>query len=423
MRQSPRYIFRDRTDTSVKQLNYISHLQRLFIFLLIFIQIFAPVTQATGSIVDDAPPVDESKPYIPVTADNLRDMTAQAAILIDARTGRILYEKNPDQKLMPASTTKMMTCILGLENAAGDDIVAVDKRAVGEDGSAIYLNEGDRIAMSELLQATMLASGNDGAAAVGYYIGQGSMEKFVDMMNDKAKSLGAVNTHFNNPHGLTDPNHYTTARDLAKIAAYCYQNPQFRKIVSTKEQQISWISPADRKDVYGSTNRLLWNYDDITGIKTGYTDAAGGCLVASAEKNGSSLIAVVLKTADSRARFTESRALLDFGFKQIASQQPVDTDKLTDTVYVHGGTVSEIAVKPAQDFTYPVMKHENAEDFTYQLNLTKNYVEAPCPAGTKVGTVDLLYHGTVIGSIDMVTAEDTTEGFNLIGFLHELFFS
>ena len=350
-------------------------------------------------------------------------MTAYAAILIDARTGRILYEKNPDQKLMPASTTKMMTCILGLENAADDDIVSVDKRAVGEDGSAIYLNEGDQIKMSELLQATMLASGNDGAAAVGYYIGQGSMEKFVEMMNDKAKSIGAVNTHFNNPHGLTDPNHYTTARDLAKIAAYCYKNPKFRKIVSTKEQQISWVSPADRKDIYGSTNRLLWNYDDVTGIKTGYTDAAGGCLVASAEKNGSSLIAVVLKTSDSRARFTESRALLDFGFKQIASQQTVDTDKLTDTVYVHNGTVSEITVKPVQDFTYPVMKHEKAEDFTYKLNLTKNHIEAPCPAGTKVGTVDLIYHDTVIGSIDMVTGEDTVEGFSLIGFLHELFFS
>lgn len=423
MRQSTRYIFCDRTDTSVKQLHYNSYIQRFFIFLLIFIQIFAPVAHATGSIVDDAPPVDETKPYIPVTADNLKDMTAYAAILIDARTGRILYEKNPDQKLMPASTTKMMTCILGLENAADDDIVSVDKRAVGEDGSAIYLNEGDQIKMSELLQATMLASGNDGAAAVGYYIGQGSMEKFVEMMNDKAKSIGAVNTHFNNPHGLTDPNHYTTARDLAKIAAYCYKNPKFRKIVSTKEQQISWVSPADRKDIYGSTNRLLWNYDDVTGIKTGYTDAAGGCLVASAEKNGSSLIAVVLKTSDSRARFTESRALLDFGFKQIASQQTVDTDKLTDTVYVHNGTVSEITVKPVQDFTYPVMKHEKAEDFTYKLNLTKNYIEAPCPAGTKVGTVDLIYHDTVIGSIDMVTGEDTVEGFSLIGFLHELFFS
>lgn len=407
----------------MKQINYIQYIQRLCIFLLIFIQIFAPIAQATSSIIDDAPPVDENKPYIPVTADNLKDMTAQAAILIDARTGRILYEKNPDQKLMPASTTKMMTCILSLENSQDDDIVNVDSRAIGEDGSAIYLNEGDQIKMSELVQATMLASGNDGAAAIGYYIGQGSMENFVKMMNDKAKSIGATNTHYNNPHGLTDPNHYTTARDLAKIAAYCYKNPKFRKIVATKEQEISWVSPSDRKDIYGSTNRLLWNYDDITGIKTGYTDAAGGCLVASAEKNGSSLIAVVLKTADSKARFTESRALLDFGFKQIASQQTIDTAKLTSSVYVHNANISKVAVAPAEQFTYPVMKHEKAEDFTYKLNLTTNYINAPCPAGTKVGTVDLIYQGTVIGSIDMVTTEDTSEGFNLIGFLHELFFS
>lgn len=185
---------------------------------------------------------------------------------------------------MPASTTKMMTCILGLENANDDDIVEVDKRAVGVEGSAIYINEGDKIKMSELLQATMLASGNDGAAAIAYYVGKGSLETFVQMMNDKAKEIGATNTHFNNPHGLTDPNHCTTARDLAKIARYAYQNEKFRKIVSTKEQEIQWVNPAERKDVYGSTNRLLWNYDDVTGIKTGYTDAAGGCLVASAQK-------------------------------------------------------------------------------------------------------------------------------------------
>lgn len=403
-------------------MNQVNYIQRLFIFLVIFIQLFTPVAQAAGSIIDDAPPADESKPYIPVTADNLSDMTAQSAILIDARTGRILYEKNPDQKLMPASTTKMITCILGLENSADDDIVNIDSRAVGEDGSAIYINEGDQMKMSELLQATMLASGNDGAAAVGYYIGNGSLEKFVQMMNDKAKSLGAVNTHFNNPHGLTDPEHYTTARDLAKIAAYCYKNPQFRKIVSTKEQEISWVTPADRKEIYGSTNRLLWNYDDITGIKTGYTDAAGGCLVASAEKNGSSLIAVVLKTADSRARFTESRALLDFGFKQIAAQQTVSEKDLTDSVYVHGAAVSKIAVAPAEKFTYPVMKHENAADFSYEMNLP-SYIDAPLAAGSKVGTVNLLYHGTVIGSIDMVSTEDVSEGFCLLGFLHELFFS
>jgi D-alanyl-D-alanine carboxypeptidase (penicillin-binding protein 5/6) len=299
--------------------------KRLIIFSIVFVQIFIAFNpaRAMDSIVDDAPPVDESKPYIPVTADNLQDMTAQAAILIDATTGRVLYEKNPDAKAMPASTTKMMTCILGLENANDDDIVEVDKRAVGVEGSAIYINEGDKIKMSELLQATMLASGNDGAAAIAYYVGKGSLETFVQMMNDKAKEIGATNTHFNNPHGLTDPNHYTTARDLAKIARYTYQNEKFRKIVSTKEQEIQWVNPAERKDIYGSTNRLLWNYDDVTGIKTGYTDAAGGCLVASAQKNGVTLIAVVLKTSDSRARFVEGRALLDYGFKHIKEMKTV----------------------------------------------------------------------------------------------------
>lgn len=393
-------------------------------FIVVFVQIFIVFNpaRAMDSIVDDAPPVDESKPYIPVTADNLQDMTAQAAILIDATTGRILYEKNPDAKAMPASTTKMMTCILGLENANDDDIVEVDKRAVGEDGSAIYLNEGDKIKMSELLQATMLASGNDGADAIAYYVGKGSLETFVQMMNDKAKEIGATNTHFNNPHGLTDPNHYTTARDLAKIARYAYQNEKFRKIVSTKEQEIQWVNPAERKDVYGSTNRLLWNYDDVTGIKTGYTDAAGGCLVASAQRDGVTLIAVVLKTADSRARFVEGRALLDYGFKHIKEVKTIDEQQLISNIYTHNSSSYKTTVKPAQAFTYPIMDKEKAEDFSWKMNLPA-YVNAPLSEGEKVGTVDLLYQGNIIGSVDMVTTEEVPEGFNFLGFLHKLFFS
>ena len=399
------------------------YFRQVIVLMIVFFQILvAYPVDAMDSVVDDAPPVDESKPYIPVTADNLQDMTAASAILIDATTGRVLYEKNPDQKEMPASTTKMMTCILALENSNDDDVVVIDKRAVGEDGSAIYVNEGDKMKMSELLQATMLASGNDGADAIAYYIGKGSMRDFVQMMNDKAKAIGAKNTHFNNPHGLTDPNHYTTARDLAIIARYAYQNPKFRKIVSTKEAKISWVQPADRTEVYGSTNRLLWNYDDVTGIKTGYTDAAGGCLVAAAQRNGQTLIAVVMKTADSRARFVEGRALLDYGFKHIAQTKVVDEKQLTSTVYVHNSSLYKTTVKPAQEFSYPIRDNENEADFSYKVNLPK-YIDAPLKANAKVGSVDLLYKGSVIGSVDLVTQEDIPEGFNILGFLHKLFFS
>lgn len=399
-------------------------LKKIIILMVVMVQLLAILNpaKAMDSIVDDAPPVDESKPYIPVTADNLQDMTAQSAILIDATTGRVLYEKNADVKEMPASTTKIMTCILGLEHARDDEIVEVDKRAVGEEGSSIYLNEGDKMQMSELLQATMLASGNDGADAIAYYIGKGSMEEFVQMMNDKAKAIGAENTHFNNPHGLTDPNHYTTARDLAKMAAYAYRNEKFRKIVATKEQEIQWINPVQRKDTFGSTNRLLWNYDDVTGIKTGYTDAAGGCLVTSAQKDGITLIAVVLKTADSRARFVEGRALLDYGFKHLKSVETIDEKQLISNIYTYNSDNYQIAVKPVEVFTYPVIDKEQAGDFSYAINLP-TYIEAPVAKGDKVGTVDLLYQGKVIGSVDMVATEDVVEGFNLWGFLHKLLFS
>lgn len=372
------------------------------------------------NIVDDAPMPDTNEPYKMVTADNIEDMTAQAAILIDATTGRVLYEKNADKKELPASTTKMMTAILALENSNEDDVVSIDDRAIDEDGSSIYLHTGDKMKMGELLQATMLASGNDGADAIAYYIGDGSIEKFVQMMNDKAKEIGAENTHFNNPHGLTDKNHYSSARDLAKIAAYGMEKPEFRKIVSTKEQIINWEEPQGRTEDFGSTNRLLWNYDDILGIKTGYTEAAGGCLVTAAKHDGVTLIAVVLKTVDSRARFIEGRALLDYGFKQIDKTKSVDKAELTHTIFVHDGAVARTSVAPAEDVIFPVLKDENEDDFTYKENLP-SFVKAPTKKGDKVGTVDVFYQGKQIGSIDLVASEDISEGFNFLGFLHSIF--
>lgn len=414
------------------------YLTHLIIFVVVFVQIFTPAIYAADAtnantnavenltidqdnVVDDAPMPDTNEPYKMVTADNIEDMTAQAAILIDATTGRVLYERNADKKELPASTTKMMTAILALENSNEDDVVSIDDRAIDEDGSSIYLHTGDKMKMGELLQATMLASGNDGADAIAYYIGDGSLEKFVQMMNDKAKEIGTQNTHFNNPHGLTDKNHYSSARDLAKIAAYGMEKPEFRKIVSTKEQIINWEQPQGRTEDFGSTNRLLWNYDDVLGIKTGYTEAAGGCLVTAAKQDGVTLIAVVLKTVDSRARFIEGRALLDYGFKQIAKTKSVDKAELTHSIFVHDGVVAKTAVSPAEDVIFPVLKDENEDDFTYKENLP-TFIKAPTKKGDKVGTVDVFYQGNQIGSIDLVANEDINEGFNLLGFLHSIFF-
>lgn len=378
-------------------------------------------SEGMDNVVDDAPMPDSDKPYKMVTADNIEDMTAQAAILIDATTGRVLYERNADKKELPASTTKMMTAILALENAKSDDIVNIDERAIDEEGSSIYVHTGDKMKMGELLQATMLASGNDGADAIAYYVGGGSMEKFVQMMNDKAVEIGAQNTHFTNPHGLTDKKHYSSARDLAKIAAYGMEKPEFRQIVSTKEQIINWEYPQGRTEDFGSTNRLLWNYDDILGIKTGYTEAAGGCLVTAAKQNGVTLIAVVLKTVDSRARFIEGRALLDYGFRQITKAQTIDKAELTHTLFVHNGNIARVQIAPAEDVVYPVLSGEDAKDFSYKVNLPA-YVKAPTKQGEKVGSADLFYQGEQIGSIDLLATEDISEGFNILGFLHSIFF-
>ncbi len=247
------------------------------------------------------------------TSGNAVDISAGQAILIDGDTGRALYEKSADEKAYPASTTKIMTALLTLETLEkyGSPLtqqVEIPAEASGVEGSSLYLSPGEKISMEDLLYGLMLVSGNDAATALACIIG-GTQENFVQMMNDKAKELHCVNTHFANPSGLFDESHYTTARDMSVIAMEAMKDPVFRKIVAAKDHKAQ-RSSSDYL-TFHNKNKTVFQYEGGNGIKIGYTKASGRTLVASAERDGKTMICVVMSAPD---WFNDAYRLMDSGF-------------------------------------------------------------------------------------------------------------
>ncbi|MDR3564979.1 MAG: D-alanyl-D-alanine carboxypeptidase [Negativicutes bacterium] len=265
----------------------------LAVFLLQAVAIAAPQPQIAG-----APP----------------QIGAEAAVLMVAKTRRVLFAKNQSGIMYPASTTKMMTLLVALEKGNLDSVVKVSSRSAACEESSLGLKPGDQITLRELLFGMMVVSGNDAAEAVAEHIA-GSVPDFVNMMNARATQMGLANTHFSNPHGLPDPiNHYSTAYDLAQIAATGMQNPLFAKIVSIPEYIVHFLNRPPLRVT--TTNKFLKMYPGANGIKTGYTEAAGDCLVAGAKRRDVQLIAVFLNDDD---RWTDAPKLLDYGFQQALS--------------------------------------------------------------------------------------------------------
>ncbi|MBN2981763.1 D-alanyl-D-alanine carboxypeptidase family protein [Cohnella algarum] len=240
------------------------------------------------------------------------DLSAESAILIDGASGTVLFEKNADRQMYPASITKIITAIVALETTDLNEIVTVSKEARYEDGTRVYLAEGEQLTMEKLLYGLMVNSGNDAATAIAEHI-DGSKQQFAIRMNEFVKTkIGVANTISKNPSGLPDPEHVTTARDMAKIAQYAMQNSTFRKIVSTKE--MDW-NGEEWETTLINHNRLLGSYEGTTGIKNGFTHEAGSTLVASANRNGMELIGVVLKSPSSEVLYKDMTQLLDYGFQ------------------------------------------------------------------------------------------------------------
>ncbi len=227
-------------------------------------------------------------------------ISAQAAILIEASSGDVIYEKNAGERLPMASTTKIMTALVALEHGDFSKPVRVAEAAVGVEGSSIYLAAGEELTLENLVYALMLESANDAAAAIAYEVA-GGIPEFAALMNETAETLGLADTHFTNPHGLDDEMHYTTAHDLAKLTAYAMENPVFREIASTYKRTIPLCRPSDADEgvrVLLNHNKLLRMSEDVIGGKTGFTKRSGRCLVSAAERDGVRVIAVTLNAPD-----------------------------------------------------------------------------------------------------------------------------
>lgn len=242
-----------------------------------------------------------------IFANSKPSVNATAAILIDEKSGKVLYAKNANWIMAPASTTKIMTAIISIEKGDLNQTVKVSKSAAAKEGSSMRLRKNESLTVKDLLYGLLLASGNDAATVIAQYIG-GSEANFARLMTKKASKLGMKNSQFKNPSGLPAIGHYTTAFDLALLAKYALQNPVFTQIVHTKRKS---LTIEGKKVDLVNHNKLLWRYPYTTGVKTGYTVNAGRCLVASAKRQNTTLIAVVLKSS---TIYTDCQKLFDYGF-------------------------------------------------------------------------------------------------------------
>ena len=322
-----------------------------------------------------------------------RAISAKRAYVLDAVSGRVLFETNSDQQSLIASTTKIMTALIVCEQCNVLDRMRIPKEAVGIEGSSMYLKEGEVLTLQELLYGLMLSSGNDAAVALAIYCG-GTVEGFAELMNDKARILGLHNTHFVNPNGLDAPGHYSTARDLAVLAAYAMENPIFQRTVSAKQVRVG-------ERCLRNHNKLLWQVDGADGVKTGFTKAAGRILVSSAQRDARRIIAVTIDDPDD---WRDHAKLYEDGFSRYEICHIVSAGDRMGTVEVVGGESSRVEVLAAEDFSYALAPEEKT-----QLAIPgPGFVYAPAVAGADSGVGYVLINGKAIGKIKTVFG-DTVE--------------
>lgn len=308
--------------------------------------------------------------------------SAKAMCVMEASSKRVLNSKNMDTKLAMASTTKIMTAITAIENCDDlDKTFEISPKAVGVPGTSLYLRKGEVFSTRDLLYGLMLISGNDASVAIGEHI-SGTISKFVDLMNKTAKKIGATNSHFDNTHGLDSKTHCTTAYDLALITSYAMQNPTFKEIVSTKNAK---ITNADGKTRYlKNKNKLLNSFDGCNGVKTGFTDDAGRCLVSSAERDGMDVVCVVLNCGP---MFEECSRFMEEAF---ASYKLYDLTKfynLPSEIAVTNGRQESVKIGTFGEYLYPLTDSEK-ESVQIKYELVKS-LEAPIEKGQEVGKVEI----------------------------------
>lgn len=332
-----------------------------------------------------------------ISGESAISVSAKAAVLIEAETGRIIYEKNSNQILQMASTTKIMTTLLAIESGNLDEYFTVDSNAIKVEGSSMGLVEGDQVTMRALCYGMMLPSGNDAANSVAVKIA-GSSEAFAVLMNERAKKIGMTNTNFVTPSGLDDytDNHYSTAYDMALLTREALKNPIFREICSTISVKLEYGNPPYGRWLTNS-NKLLTSYHGTIGVKTGFTDKARRCLVSACERDGVTLIAVTL---NSPSDWQDHKSMFDYGYSKVTKTEiPFSENELS--LNIVGGESETIKLRPEKTPVF-LIPPEEIQNLTKRIYLPA-FEYAPLNSGQVLGYVEFLYKGEVVSTIPLVT--------------------
>jgi D-alanyl-D-alanine carboxypeptidase (penicillin-binding protein 5/6) len=337
-------------------------------------------------------------------------LQAESAILVDAHSGRILYEKELHKRLYPASMTKLMTLVLAMEALeAGkikmDDVIIVSDNAASYYGSHIFLAPEEKLTLYELLLGIALASGNDASVAVAEYIA-GTHEAFVELMNKKAKELGMKNTHFVNCNGLHDPEHYSTAYDFSLLAKHALRFPDLLKICSIKHYRIR--TETKRPFQYDNKNKLLWFYPGTDGFKTGWTEDAQYCFVGTCQRDGLRLISVVMGVPVPQGHFSETKVLFNYGFSQFSFKEFYAENEVVGEVKVGKGEVNKVAVFPEEKVGITLPRGEGT-DLTTEIEL-RSLIDAPLKKGEAVGYISIVKNREILSRTNLIIREDVTKG-------------
>ena len=345
-------------------------------------------------------------PIVNAEGDSL-NLSSESAILMDAVSGKILYEKNREEKLPMASMTKIMSMLLIMESIENgtlsyDDKVLISENASGMGGSQVFLQAGEEYTVNDLLKCIAVSSANDAVVAMAEKI-SGSVDAFVELMNTRAKELGLKNTNFANPHGLDNENHYSTAYDMALMAKELLKHEDILKYTSIYED---YLTKPDGSQIWlVNTNRLVRFYDGVDGLKTGYTTEAGYCLTATAKKNDLRLISVVMKSPSAEDRSSDTSTLLSYGFNSFKSNVIYSIDKSLGKVSVEKGKIKEVDVYLKEDATEILNVTEKPSDYTFNIKVDK--ITAPVKSGTIVGTAEIINNeGNIINEVEVVVKEN-----------------
>lgn len=333
---------------------------------------------------------------------------AQGAVLIDFKTGRVLWQKNMNEELPMASTTKIMTAILALESGMLEDVTVASKRASSAPQVKMGIKEGEKHRLYDLLYPLMLMSANDAAIVIAEHI-SGSVEGFAQMMNEKAKEIGALNTEFVTPNGLDEGNHHSTAYDMALIARYALNNEEFVEIINTPSITIPLKNNDEKSYTFNNKNRLLKEYEGAIGVKTGFTGKAGNCFVGAAQRNGMELISVVLASgwgnSGKERKWSDTKNILNYGFENYQISEVISEDVNTGNVPVTKSKEGFVNTKIAES-VFACVTEEELNSLKTVVNLKKS-VEAPVKKNDVLGTASVYTQsGELLFQTDIVSCEN-----------------